>query len=277
MYYYAIDNGVNFFDTANLYNTYASLKNAIKYKNDIIISTKAYCYDKKTAQLAIDGALKKLDRSYIDIFLLHEQESRYTIKGHWEAVEYIIKRIKKGDIRAAGISTHHAAAVNATLDINELKIIHPLYNYKGLGIVDGNADDMKKAINNSIRAGKGVYLMKVLGGGHLINNAVYAINDAMKIINISSLAIGMKSIQEIDYNIAVVNGKYPLKNTVDEIKNTKRKLTIHNWCIGCGKCVDACTSNALTISCNKAAVDDDKCILCGYCADKCKDFCIKVI
>ena len=38
---------------------------------------------------AFEEARRKLNRDKLDIFLLHEQESGLTIKGHWEAVEYL--------------------------------------------------------------------------------------------------------------------------------------------------------------------------------------------
>jgi aryl-alcohol dehydrogenase-like predicted oxidoreductase len=37
---------------------------------------------------------------YIDIFMLHEQESALTLKGHREAMEYFLKAKDKGYIRA---------------------------------------------------------------------------------------------------------------------------------------------------------------------------------
>ncbi len=277
LFCYAIDKGINFFDTAELYKTYKPLKEALKYKNDIVISTKAYCYDEKTAQTSIDNALRKLGRSYIDIFMLHEQESIHTIRGHWEAIEHIQKRIKQGDIRAAGISTHHIAAVEASVDIEEITVIHPIYNMKSLGIVDGNCDEMKQAIEKAVSKQKGVYLMKALGGGHLIGNAKSAICFAREVKGVSSIAVGMKSKEEIDYNIALFNNSEPEDITKKNINNITRQLHIHDWCIGCGKCVKACQHNALVICDKKAVVNQDKCILCGYCADKCKDFCIKVI
>ena len=148
LFCHAIDRGINFFDTAALYGTYPPLKEAVKYKKDVVIATKDYCYDTKTAEKSLDDALKGLGRNYVDIFLLHEQESRHTIRGHWEAIEYLIKRRQKGDIRAIGLSTHFAAAVEDSINIDEIQVIHSIYNMKGLGIVDGTAERMKKAVGS---------------------------------------------------------------------------------------------------------------------------------
>jgi Na+-translocating ferredoxin:NAD+ oxidoreductase RNF subunit RnfB len=40
-------------------------------------------------------------------------------------------------------------------------------------------------------------------------------------------------------------------------------------CIGCGKCVKACTFDAITMANNLAYIDDEKCRLCRKCAPEC--------
>ncbi len=277
LFCYAIDNGINFFDTAALYDTYAPLKEALKYKKDTVIATKDYCYDENTARKSLDTALKSIGRDYVDIFLLHEQESTHTIRGHWEAIEHLIKRRQKGDIRAIGLSTHFIAAVRDSLKYPEIEILHPIYNRSGLGIVDGSEDKMRATIEQAVERGKGIYIMKALGGGHLITDAEKAFHKAMSINGISSIAVGMKSREEIDYNTALFSGNKPKSGLKEKLDTEERMLHIHDWCVGCGACVAACDKGALSVVEGKAVVDMNKCVLCGYCAPKCKEFCIKVI
>jgi len=40
-------------------------------------------------------------------------------------------------------------------------------------------------------------------------------------------------------------------------------------CTGCGSCVDACPSEALSMEDEKVTVDQDACIDCGACVDEC--------
>jgi aryl-alcohol dehydrogenase-like predicted oxidoreductase/NAD-dependent dihydropyrimidine dehydrogenase PreA subunit len=277
LFCYAIDRGINFFDAAALYDTYAPLKEVLKYKKDTVIATKDYCYDEKTAQESLDAALKSIGSDYVDIFLLHEQESMHTIRGHWGAVEYLIKRKQKGDIRAIGLSTHFIAAVRDSLKYPEIEIIHPIYNIRGLGIVDGPKNEMRAEIEKAADHGKGIYLMKALGGGHLISNVENAFKEAMAVKGINSIAVGMKTREEIDYNVALFSGNEPKCGLKEKLDTAERRLHIHDWCIGCGACVDVCDKGALSIVEGKAVVDSNKCVLCGYCAPKCKEFCIKVI
>jgi aryl-alcohol dehydrogenase-like predicted oxidoreductase len=53
---YAFERGINFVDTAQLYLTYPYIKLAMEIsgKKDIVIATKTYAYDKKTAMESFD-------------------------------------------------------------------------------------------------------------------------------------------------------------------------------------------------------------------------------
>ena len=70
----AVDLGVNFIDTADLYGTYPYIREVLKTHKDLIVASKSYAYDTETASETLERALRETGRDYIDIFLLHEQE-----------------------------------------------------------------------------------------------------------------------------------------------------------------------------------------------------------
>ena len=111
----AYEQGVNFFDTAELYGTYKYIKKAFAKNIDVVITGRSYAYDEKTAQESLGKFFKETGRERAEIFLLHEQESEHTLKGHAEAIEYFLKKKKEGLIGALGISTHYTACVQAVL------------------------------------------------------------------------------------------------------------------------------------------------------------------
>ena len=113
----AVEAGINFFDTAELYGTYPYLREAMKVSGqyDIVISSKTFAYTKELAKKAVDDARYAVDRDYIDIFMLHEQESIHTLNGHMEALEYLYDCKAKGIIKAVGASMHHISAVQGGL------------------------------------------------------------------------------------------------------------------------------------------------------------------
>lgn len=274
----AFNRGINFIDTAQLYGSYPHIKWALKRTNkDIVVSTKTYAYTKELAKEALDEARLKLDRDVIDIFMLHEQESEHTIRGHWPAAEFFLKCKQKGLIRAFGISTHHIRAVKAAISIKEIDIIHPIINHKGLGIRDGSIYYMLEAVEQAYNIGKGIFAMKPLGGGNLIQDYSKCMNFILDLNFIHSIAIGMQSIEELEANISYFENRTIKKDIMNKLKSKKRKIHIDFWCEGCGNCVQVCNQEAISFENNKAKVDFKKCILCGYCSSSCPVFAIKIV
>ena len=274
----ALENGVSFLDTAQYYKTYPYIKQALKgYPGDVVLASKSYAYTRKMMQGAVEEARKETGRDMIDIFLLHEQESALTIKGHWEAYEYLLECKQKGIIRAAGVSTHMVAAVRAACEIPEIDVIHPLYNYRGVGITDGDVHEMGQAITKAVSRGKGIYSMKPLGGGNLLAESREAFDFVLGNKDLHSIAVGMKSLEEVKMNVLIFSGREVPEALKDRVKSVPRKVHIESWCTGCGKCADRCTAGAIRIENGKAVADRGRCRVCGYCGPVCEEFCIKII
>lgn len=275
----AMELGVNFLDTAELYDNYLYIKEAMRGKprKDLIVTTKTYAYTKELAQKSLEKALEETGLGYIDVFMLHEQESAMTLKGHYDAIKYFLYAKDKGYIRAFGVSTHHVECVRAASRMEEIQVIHPIVNMKGLGIADGNIGDMLQAIEYAHSKGKGIYGMKPLGGGNLIEDAKQCFDFVLGIPNIASIAVGMQCIEELEANIAMFENRRVKKGIQLTLSSRKRRLFIDPWCEGCGDCVTACSQGALYLRNGKACVREDMCILCSYCAAKCEYFYIKVI
>lgn len=276
---HAFDKGINFIDTAKLYKTYPYIKRALELtvNKDIIISSKSYDYTYEGMKESVAEAIEELGVRSIGLFSLHEQESRLTLKGHREALEYLIEAKKKGIIKAVGVSTHAVEVVRAVCTMDEIDVIHPIYNQKGLGVLDGTGDDMEDAIKAAYKDGIGIFSMKPLGGGNLIGSYEEALSFVLDKPFVHSVAIGMQSELEVDTNIAFLEGKSPDEDTLKKLSIKSRELHIDEWCEGCGKCADFCQQKALSIIDGKAVVNRDKCVLCGYCSSQCPNFYIKVI
>ena len=274
----ALENGVNFIDTAQLYGTYDYIKEALKgFAGEVIISSKSYAYTAEDMQKSVEEALRSTDRDVIDIFMLHEQESHLTLKGHREALEYLMVAKEKGYIRAIGVSSHMVAGITAAAEIPEIDVLHPLINKKSIGILDGTAEDMLAAIRKARSVGKGIFGMKPLGGGNLIKDRTEAFDFVLGLEELDSIALGMKSVAEVEMNIRIFNGQQVPSELEEEVGALERKLHIEDWCEACGKCTVRCHSKALYLEKGKLKVRQENCLLCGYCSYVCPYFCIKII
>lgn len=272
----AYERGVNFLDTAEIYENYPHIALALPHCPEMVVSTKCYAYDTKTAQQSWEKAVRGLGREMIDIFMLHEQESEHTLRGHAEAIEFFLKKKEQGLIRAFGISTHFVQGVLAGAKHPAVEIIHPIFNLSGIGVCDGGRPEMEAAVARAKAAGKGIFAMKPLGGGHLIRQRQQALQYVLESPLVDAVAMGMQSMAEVEYNCALFSGKNP-QPFAKEIDALPRRLAIDPWCEGCGKCVERCKNEALRLENGRAEVDESKCVLCGYCATACPNVYIKVI
>jgi predicted aldo/keto reductase-like oxidoreductase len=272
----AYEMGVNFFDTAELYETYKYIKSAFPNHCNVIVTGRSYAYDTETAQSSLKTFLKETGRERADIFMLHEQESEYTLKGHYEAIEFLLKQKNKGLIGALGISTHYIRAVEAAMMYPEIEVIHPIINFKGLGIADGTRDEMLAAIKKAYDAGKGIYGMKSIGGGNLLNEKERALSYILGLNCLHSVAVGMQSIDEITYNTQLFSMHEPAAALSERLKSQKRSIKTDETCILCGKCEIRCPQKAIKIIEKQVCIDESKCVYCGYCGTVCDAFAIRI-
>lgn len=275
---HALDLGVNFFDTAEVYDTYHYLKAALRGIGDeAMVATKSFAYTWDGMKKSLEKARKGIDRDVLDVFLLHEQESAKTLEGHRPALEYLLDAKARGLVRAVGVSTHYVEVVETAAGMKEIDVIHPMLNREGLGIQGGGLDDMLAAVRRAKEAGKGIYGMKALGGGNLIKDALAALEWARDLPFVDAFAVGVTSREELEVDAMIFSREEVPSALLERVSKRKRTLLIEKWCRGCGRCVDACQFGALRLVGGRAEVDPARCVLCGYCAARCKDFFIKVI
>ena len=292
---YAFSRGVNFLDTAEIYETYAHVRYALRHApTPPVICTKTYAYDRAGACASVEKARREMDIDVIDIFLLHEQETVLTLDGHRQAFEYLLECKEKGIVRATGLSTHAVQPVRALAEAvrgetgnlwsgmdaggyRYADILHPLLNVAGIGLLDGTAVDMENAVTSAHEAGVGVFGMKMLGGGNLLSRFDEAAAYAVGLACADSYAVGMQTQDEIDMNTALFENRKVPEPLLERTRSRRRRLMIEDWCTGCGACVSRCGEKAMRLENGRAVYDPARCLLCGYCAYACRDFAIKVV
>lgn len=165
----AFDIGYRHIDTAHAYQNERGVGQAVKEsgiaRGDIWITTKLWPheYGEGKTSIAIDKMLKRLDTSYIDLLLLHQQFGDYL--GAWRDME---KAVKDGRVRSIGLSNFESGRLEEVL--NGAKIApavlqvecHPYYQQ----------NELKKRI---VAAGTKLESWYPIGHGDasLINEAVF--------------------------------------------------------------------------------------------------------
>lgn len=277
----AIDLGVNFYDTAESYRSQSYLGKALeRNRSDIIIATKSMAETYDEMARSVEKSLTELQTDYIDIYHLHGARPSVEIfeqrKG---ALQRLVDLKLQKVIRAVGIATHNVNVVNAASERDDIDVVYALVNKAGLGIVGGTAKDMAEGIKKAVRRGKGVYVMKALGGGNLLPDFQEALQWARQLEGVSSVSVGVVSIKELLKDLKLFGLEVPETKGIStdiEIKE-KRLLLLERFCTGCGNCVDTCSNGALSLVEGKARIEHNRCILCGYCSPECPEFLIRLV
>jgi len=277
----AFERGVNFIDTAKGYKTYPHVRIGIEGFNDVVIASKSPVKTAREMREDIETCLKELKRDVIDIFHLHFVKSLSDMREREGALDELVRCKKAGIIRAIGLSTHSPEGALCALEYNEIEVVLPILNRKGLGIIGGNPEKMIKAIQLVRNKNLGIYDMKPLGGGHLIDDIPAAIEYLRNLKLFDSIAVGLKTPEEADVMAGVFEGDPDAAEhalSMGRKRAQKKKLIIYDFmCERCGTCVDACEQGALSLGEKRAEVDHSICILCGYCAASCPEFAIRVV
>ena len=290
---YGLRRGICFFDTAQYYDQYPLMRSFLEKANDegyrredIVISSKSLADGHDEMRDAVTEALEELGTEYIDIFLMHEVRSGQLEEraGAWQA---LLEAKEAGRVKAIGISTHHADVALRAARLDGCDCVFALLNVEGLGIrtaqeggpgsklpgywIDDRPADrseMEDALKACRERGLGVFTMKALGGGNLTASYREALDYAFSRPFTDSVMLGMTSEREIDELISYLSGMLP-KDFIPDIREKRLKVN-HEDCVGCGSCIKACSSQAVSFGEDGLSqIDTDKCIDCGYCAYAC--------
>lgn len=203
----AFELGVNFWDTDETYGTHPCIREALKGldRSQVVIATKTYKRDRKGAKRSLERSLREMRTSYIDIFLLHAIDSVRQFEGHSGALEALLEAKEEGLVRAVGLSTHTVEMAREVPDIPEIEVVLTVLNRTGARIRGGSREEMEEAARRACEAGKGVYLMKVLARGPLAGDLESALGYAFGLPYVHSVCVGMKTIEELEMNMAIVS------------------------------------------------------------------------
>lgn len=112
MVQHALNLGINFFDTANVYAAGTSekfigdsLKKHRVPRDKVVIASKVYFNDGRLSKAAInreiDGTLQRLGTDYLDLYIIHRFDYDHPIEETMEALNDLVKA---GKVRALGAS-----------------------------------------------------------------------------------------------------------------------------------------------------------------------------
>ena len=126
----ALDAGINFFDTAEGYNSGRSeeaLAIALKgRRHEVVIGTKVSKPDPATIRERCEASLQRLQTDYVDIYMIHWPHDEISIE---ESMAELTRLQKDGLIRAIGVSNFGVEQLTAALETGTSVAVNQLcYN-----------------------------------------------------------------------------------------------------------------------------------------------------
>lgn len=261
---YAIEKGVNYFDTAYVYHAGKSetfLGKALKrYRNRITLVTKLpVMLLKKREDLDrfLDEQLKRLDTHYLDVYLLHGlgRRSWGMVKG-LGAPEFLDRIQKDGRTRYVGFSFHDDIKIfKEIVDSYHWMMCQIQYNY-----FDENRQAGREGLTYAASKGLGVAVMEPIRGGKLADPVpaeVQAVWDAAKekrtsaawalrwVWNhpeVSTALSGMSTMSQVEENVRIAEEGKPYSlsdkelSLIEQAKGIYKKM-LKIDCTGCAYCM----------------------------------------
>jgi uncharacterized protein len=242
----AVDLGVNYFDTARMYEKGKSEEIAgAAFKgrrNKIVLASKTDSSTKAEIFKDIEDSLKALQTDHLDVWHLHSRDTPDKITD--EAVEACEMLKKQGKTRFIGVSAHDiSAVVDKIVKINKFDVVQTTYSYP-IGSHLRNA-----SIKKLYDAGIGVVAMKVIiAVAGFIPPKEFRLKDegplaAVKwvLMNpmISTTVPYTKNIAELEMNFRAMKEPYTLQD--EKMLYARNEEIRPDYCRMCYECKGKCS------------------------------------
>lgn len=262
---YAIENGINYFDTAMPYHMGASelfLGTVLTdgYRDKVKLATKLppfYVNKSEDMEHLLDAQLKKLNTDYIDYYLIHAVERKSWDKmKSFGVLEFLEKAKKDQRIINTGFSFHgDRETFKEVIDAYDWEVCLIQYNY-----LDEQNQAGRRGLKYAASKDIGVIIMEPLRGGNIARKipkevksiwaqaekkrtpAEWALRWVWNHPEVSVVLSGMNEEAHIEENIRIANEAYPESLNENELQLIDKVRKKYNelmkvGCTGCHYCM----------------------------------------
>jgi aryl-alcohol dehydrogenase-like predicted oxidoreductase len=203
---FAHERGVTFWDTADQYGTHRHVAAALQAvgREKVVLTTKTVARTAVEVEQDVERFLQELRTDYIDILLLHCLTGAGWPTAMQGPMEVLSRFRERGLIRALGVSCHDFGAFQTAARTPWVEVALARINYGGKN-TDAAPEQVIPVIEAMAASGKGVYGMKVMGGGELTADPARAVRFVLGLPAVHALVIGMMDEDQIRTNIGLMS------------------------------------------------------------------------
>jgi aryl-alcohol dehydrogenase-like predicted oxidoreductase len=190
----AYDEGIFFWDSADMYGSHPSLKETLKSvpREKVVILTKTVAKNAGEAKADIERFRQEIGTDYLDIVLVHAQTSSNWTSERKGVKEVLSEAKEKGIIKVHGVSCHSIGALRAAAADPWVELDLARFNPSGIAM-DDEVAVVGELLQNMHKDGKIIMGMKVLGAGQLVSKIDESLQFQMGHDFISCFTIGVES------------------------------------------------------------------------------------
>lgn len=228
MLHYAIDQGVNYIDTAYYYQNdmnetvLGRILNQANYREKVKIATKLPCWlvqSQEDAEKFLDEQLKKLQTDHIDFYLLHALfHERWETVKEYRIMEWAQRAKEKGKIGHIGFSFHDSYEVFKQIinEYDQWEFCYIQYNYLNEDVQAG-----RKGLEYATKKGLPIVIMEPLLGGILANPPT-KIRTLFQQHNMDPVEVALRWLWNKPEIVCVLSGMTSLEQVVQNIEIANR-------------------------------------------------------
>ena len=262
----AVDEGINFFDTARMYGESEKImgKAFKNQRNEVVICTKCRHFLDNEGKLpvlkvlkgiienSLTESLEALETDYVDLFMLHQ--ASINILENDEVSSIFLNLKKEGKIRATGVSTYTSEETKKAIEGGVWDVIQIPFNLmdqrqadyfstakeKGIGLVvrsvlmKGLLSDRGKNLHPALKDVE----KHIAGYDELLKDTGFSLpmlatKFALSFSEISSVLVGIDRKEYLAQSLETANGIYLKGELMSRAKQmafpTPDFLNLHHW------------------------------------------------
>ncbi len=236
----AMDQGVNYFDTARGYDRGGSeerLAEAIKGRRDeVVIGSKGGARDRDKMMASVEESLQTLGVDMIDVYKCHgviTPEDWQRASGPGGAIEGLVSARDQGKIRYIGLSGHRPEVLAKAVQTGLVDVLLIPFNF----VKDEAAAQL---FPHTQEHDVGVTIMKPIGGS-LFQHADICLRWILQHEAVHTICVGMWKAWEVDQNVVVGRNPEPLNPEEIDWLADERARWDREYCRLCYTCPPKCS------------------------------------